>query len=252
MARNRRFAFLGLAGLLGLAPCVHAGPITIAAIDIPGLLEPSQNGTYDRVLARIAEMAGEKWQLNYLPAKRVNAVLTAEGSCAIPYDLHHFNEISAESKGALIASLPINVAKVYLFTAPDSVPLGDIPDKSHFVVGVRRGLPYGQDVDRLLVSHPERFLVANSEESNIRMLLSGGINAMLAFLPDINHYYQTHPGTPALVFDKEKPIVVYKDSIVCGNTPENSHLIDQINNGLTQMRSSGELKKILGQNYIQP
>jgi len=243
---------IALLASLGLATCVHATEVTIAAIDIPGLLEPGQNGAYDRILARVAELTGEKWQLNYLPAKRANAALTAEGSCAIPYDLHHFNEGGTDSKGPLIASAPINVAKVYLFSAPDSTPLGEIPDKPHFIVGVRRGLPYGQDVDHLIASHQERFLFANSEDSNVRMLLSGGIGAMLAFLPDINNYYQLHPGTPALVYDKQRPIVVYKDSVVCPSTPENLRLIDQINNGLTQMRSSGELKKILGQNYIQP
>jgi hypothetical protein len=247
-----RICTIALFALASFTPCVQAAPVTIAAIYIPGLLEPSQNGNYDRILARLGELAGEKWQLKYLPAKRANAVLTSEGTCAIPYDLRHFNETHVDSKMMLVASAPINVAKVYLFTAPDSAPLGEIPDKPHFVVGVRRGLPYGQDVDRLIANHQDRFLAADSEDSNIRMLLSGGIGGMLAFLPDINNYYQTHPGTPTLVFDKEKPIVVYKDSIVCGNTPENLHLIDLINSGLAQMRSSGELKKILGQNYIQP
>lgn len=247
-----RIARIALFALLGLAHYVQAAPVTIAAIDIPGLLEPAQNGAYDRVLARLAELAGEKWQLHYLPAKRANAVLTSEGTCAIPYDLRHFNETRADSKVTLVASMPINVAKVYLFTAPESAPIGEIPDKPRFIIGVRRGLPYGQDVDHLIASHQERFLVADSEDSNVRMLLSGGISGMLAFLPDINNYYQTHPGIPALVFDKDKPIVVYKDSVVCGSTPENLRLIEQINNGLTQMRLSGELKKILGQNYIQP
>jgi ABC-type amino acid transport substrate-binding protein len=249
LARIRRIALLVF---LGLAACAHAEPITIAAIDIPGLLEPDQKGTYDRVLARLAELAGEKWQLNYLPAKRANASLILQGTCAIPYDLRHFNETRAGSKVTLIASAPFNVAKVYLFTAPGSAPLSDIPNKRDFIVGVRRGLPYGQDVDRLIAAHQERFLVADSEDSNIRMLLSGGISAMLAFLPDINNYYQTHPGTPTLVFNDQKSIVDYKDSVVCANTPENLHLIDEINNGLAQMRSSGELKKILGQNFIQP
>lgn len=239
-------------GLAGGAACVHAEPIAIAAIDIPGLLEPSQNGTYDRVLARLAELAGEKWQLTYLPAKRANAVLVSQGTCAIPYDLRHFNETRADSKGVLIASAPFNVARVYLFTAPGSAPLRGIPEQPNFIVGARRGMPYGQDVDRLITSHPERFLLADSEDSNVRMLLRGGIGAMLAFLPDINNYYQTHPGAPTLVFDNQRPVVEYRDSVVCANTPENVHLIEQINRGLARMRSSGELKKILGQNFIQP
>jgi hypothetical protein len=248
-----RYPLLALLGcMLGCMVCTHAEEVTIAAIDIPGLLEPSKSGAYDHVLARLAELAGDKWQLKYLPAKRANAALVSGTSCAIPYDLHHFTEASADVKSGLVASTPLNAAMVYLFTSPDSVPQTGIPDNPHFVVGIRRGLPYGEEVDHLIASHPERFFIADSEESNVRMLLSGGIGGMLAFLPDISNYYATHPGSPPLVYDKQRPIVVYKDSVVCAKTPDNLHLIEQINNGLAQMRLSGELKKILGSNYLQP
>ncbi len=247
----RRAAMIWLA-MFCVSSNASEAVVSIAALEIPGVLQADRKGAYDRVLTRLSEMAGRKWQFVHLPAKRVDMVLAKTDGCAFPFDLGHFNEISTEQKGKLISAEPFNIGKVFLFTRTGKAPQGNPMENPEFRLGAKRGVPFGKEFDLLLATHPNRVQLLNSDDSGVKMLLANRIDGLLAYFPDMSVFFRENQKPPLLSYDPLKPIITHRDSVVCAATKENQAFIEQLNTGIVKLRKSGKLKEILGEYYVNP
>lgn len=75
----------------------------------------------------------------------------------------------------------------------------------------------------------------------------GRIDAFIAYVPDAYNAFRGL-GIAPLPHDVAHPVAVHLDSLVCRNVqPE---FIEQFNKLLKELRDSGRLKSILGNDYI--
>jgi ABC-type amino acid transport substrate-binding protein len=247
-----RTVFVFVWWLALLAPASAAQPaVTIAAINLPGLIQPDQQGSYDRLLARASAIAGWPWQFRLLPPKRAALALSKETGCAFGFDLQHFNDISEPAKSRLISAEPFNRAKVFLFSTFAN-QFSDVIYVQGYRLGARLGVNYGAEFERFLAEHPEQVEFVPTDEGNIEKWRLRRIDGFLAYFPNMNGYYRQHAGTTALQYAANSPLITYHDGVVCPDTPLNAVFIRELNSALAQLTRTGEVKDILGQYYVAP
>ena len=116
--------------------------VEIFAIDIPGLHNQKMTGDYDVIISKVK---GAK--LVELPAIRAeNTFNESKGGCLSPANknTNFYPDWNVES---IIASKPMSVAKVYIFTRSGSESISDLSKLVGKKVGARAGFPYGKKVD---------------------------------------------------------------------------------------------------------
>jgi hypothetical protein len=94
-------------GLLALSNAIAgAGEVKLGVVGIPGVLEVNKSGDYDKVLARVAAVAGKPFNYVVLPPNRIEAELkSGDIDCLLPMDARYWKE-----KGNYVNSEPLNAA----------------------------------------------------------------------------------------------------------------------------------------------
>lgn len=234
-------SYLG-ACLLALFSSALCAEVAIIGTDIPGLHQKDGKGVYDIIVNEALVSKGLANLKVYPPARAEAEFSSCQNCCFSPANK---NPEFYTYGGDVTESLPMNVAKVYIFSAPGKKTFSSYADLKGKKVGVRRGMTYGFSFDAAKLKASE----ANSLEQNIKKLETGRIDAMVAYVPDV-YLALNDMGKGEFPHKKDQPAAVHNDALVCRGVP--AGFIDQFNKNLKAITSSGKLKSILGDSYVAP
>ena len=224
--------------LLSLANSCRA-ETSVVVYDIKGLHHADHSGSYDKILLKAKDL-GVGVKLLHAPiirakhlfrSKQLNCISPTDGSTD-PFPF------------ATIQSLPLNLAKAYIFSKQGGPVYSDLKELKGLNIGVRKGLEFGGKLDQ----YPLNIEPVWDTEQNYKKLLSGRIDAFIAYVPDLWGYFGSQH-IPQLAYNKSKPILVYQESVACHDTPENRAFIKQLNTALQQLQQQGVIKDLLGFAY---
>ena len=209
-------------------------------MDIPGLHQKDGQGVYDQVISKVAPNSDV--QIDVLPINRaVDIFKTCENCCYSPGNkdpnFYDYDE-------AVVETEPMNVAKVFIFSAFNQQPVSDLSNLIGRPVGVRHGMPYGSEI----LDSDIKFELVNRLHQNFMKLERGRVDAVLAYAPDVFIYLEERGAK--YPYDPSQPAGSHRDGMVCRGVPD--EFIRSFDEGIRELRQSGEIKEILGINYVEP
>jgi ABC-type amino acid transport substrate-binding protein len=240
-ARSVGLPLFGLltAALLVGAGTAHAAP-KIAALGISGLFAPDKSGDYDKVLAKVASSGVEVNYTVFAPARANVEFSSGQYACLAPaIGLPESNE-------KLVNSQPLNFVKMYLFSRPGEGPYTSLDQFRGKRLGARRGMGYGRELKNSGVT----LEFVNTDDQNVQKLAAKRIDAFLAYVPDM-WLWASDKKQPLPNHDKEHPLNIHKDMLLCRDTPEVRAYLKLFDAAIVKMRASGELRKVLGLSYVE-
>ncbi len=216
--------------------------VNIIGTDIPGLHQKDGKGVYDMIINQTL-LSKDLATLKVLPPARAEAQFeSCQNCCFSPAnknpDFYNFGS-------DVMVSEPMNVAKVYIFSAPGKKAIASYADLKGKKTGVRRGMNFGKSFVAANLKASE----ANSLEQNIKKLENGRIDAMVAYVPDAYLAF-SGMGKGEFPHTKTKPVAVHNDALVCRGV--SAGFIEKFNGNLKKLSDSGKLKSILGDSYVAP
>lgn len=142
----------------------------------------------------------------------------------------------------LVESEPIDYVSAHFVTRPGEPVVTD----ARMLEGKTLGYWVGAPVDRLLPPDVAVNRVsAATEESNIHMLMSGRVDVIWSWIPDIYILFEKFGyGDPSL--SPKEPLYGATSHILCHRTPLTERFITQVDAVIRTMRSEGKLKEFLG------
>nr|WP_319492843.1 transporter substrate-binding domain-containing protein [uncultured Desulfobacter sp.] len=200
---------------------VYAEP-TIYAIEIPGLHEKSLGGEYDKIIDKVLLKPGLATLKILPPAKVIDIFSKCDNCCFSPANL---NKEFYDFGDDVVKTKPMNIAKIYIFTAKGKETFNDLSQLKDKKVGARFGMPYGKtfDASGLNVEY------AKTIELNIKKLDKGRLDAFIAYVPDAYDAFKNLNVEP-YPHDVDNPIAVHEDCLVCRGV--SAEMIETFNNGL--------------------
>lgn len=178
--------------------------INVYALELDGLHQSDGSGLYDKHF--LPDNADIK--LIVLPPTRAQVEFANCIACCLsPINKDpNFYDVPAASK----QSSPLNVARVYAFTAPNSPPISSLTELKGKVVGAMKGIPYGKEIE----SAGLNLQLANSIMTNIKKLKAKRLDAFIAYTPDA-YFVFDEMKEPEFSHDKDNPLAVHPDAVVC-------------------------------------
>lgn len=218
----------------------------ISLSKISGLLHESDPTLpYNKVLASLNMKVATDIQYSFFPATRSAFVFNNKKAiCLFPASL----TTNLDRKNALIETIPLNNAQAF-FLSSSVRSAKDIlaKDAEKLIIGFRRGNTFGGNIKHL--SH-HTLLPLESDEQSANMFYRGRIDTILAYMPDSLAILNMHPERP-LTYSKESLFYSQADSFLCHKTSEGVALVAALNEEISAMRRSGELKRLLGDAFIE-
>lgn len=199
----------------------YGSQVKVLSIEIPGLFQKDGMGEYDTVLKKAQQKIDFK-QVTVPAARAFLAFKKCTSCCLTPANKNpNFYDFGSQ----YIETKPIATAKIYIFSKNEKI--SSLVDLKNLKVGVRRGMPYGKRYERagLNVS------LANTIEQNIKKLEKGRIDAFLAYSPDVWAAFKALNVKP-FMYDKEHPVAVHPDSIVCKKSDLTKKFVDVFNQSI--------------------
>lgn len=214
--------------------------VIIYAEEIPGIHQQDGMGVYDLIIKETVVKA-RRGALNILPPARAYKIFAnCQNCCLSPAnknpEFYDFGENIMQTE-------PMNLAKLYIFVRQGQAAIYRLEDLKDKHVGIRHGMPYGKSVEQARLKTKSVYKI----ESNIKMLNKGRIDAFLAYVPDAYQVFRTL-GIKPYPHDVAHPVVVHSERLVCRGVEV--EFITLFNKQLKQLKTSGRLKRILGENYI--
>lgn len=236
------FKTLILAGLLFLSPTLSSQVITLYAQLIPGLFQVNNQGAYDQVIM-LATPENNQIIHRVLPNNRASrAFKDCQQCCFSPANLNpDFYTFEQDVQ----ITQAINTAKAYIFSLKEDAIYSNLNQLVGKRVGLERGMNYGKAVANGEFIHS----VTNTLLQNFRMLMIHRIDTMIAYEPDIYQAFK-EVDPKHFNYDEKQPIAIHSDALDCRGVEKN--LITGFNARLNDLRNSGELKKVLGEIYVEP
>ncbi|MEH6347143.1 MAG: ABC transporter substrate-binding protein [Bermanella sp.] len=216
--------------------------VTVIGTDIPGLHQKDGKGVYDMIINETLLSKGLA-TLTVLPPARAEAQFESCQNCC--FSPANKNPDFYDFGGDVMVSDPMNVAKVYIFSAPGKKAFASYANLKGKKTGVRRGMNFGKSFVAANLKASE----ANNLEQNIKKLENGRIDAMVAYVPDAYLAF-SGMGKGEFPHAKNQPVAVHNDALVCRGVP--ADFIGKFNGNLKKLSDSGKLKSILGDSYVAP
>ncbi|WP_269532974.1 ABC transporter substrate-binding protein [Chitinimonas sp. BJYL2] len=221
----------------------------IVAFEMPGLADTSRIRPYDRILQRAGEQAGIPVRFEYMPPERAKQLfLRGRVGCYFPFDPALFAEVDEAS---LLMSHTFNLAKSYVFSRKGERTFSRLEDTAGLRIGARYGLTYGAHYERIKQDPAWQIERVQEDRVNFRKLATGRLDVMLAYLPDLFADFN-ETMLAQLDYQREHPLTVHRDAIACHPNPANRQFMTAFNQGMKQLETSGELRRLLGPLYIAP
>lgn len=228
-----------LGALCALSPA-HA-ELRLAAYAIPGVFAVDKSGDYDKVMARISATSDLKFNYAAIAPDQLEADFKAgKLDCVIPLDARFWAE-----PGKFFNSVPLNVAKIYIFSRNDVGPYTSFSQLRGKKVGARQGMPYGPKYEAAELNAE----LAENDNANVVKLAAGTIDAFVAYVPDMWSWASTKR-QPLPNHDRNNPADVHRDAFLCRDTPAAHQFMNAFDAAVIKLRDAGELKQILGRSFV--
>ena len=236
----RKSIFISFLGLFCIPYSPLFAEVIIIGIEIPGLHQMDGAGAYDQIITETLIKPGLATLEVYSPVRAKKLFAKCQNCCLSPANKDpEFYEFGKD----IVQTDRINTAKIYIFVNKGQQPISRLEDLQDKTVGIRRGMPYGKGFEKAKL---ETLIIINLEQ-HIRLMQIGRIDAFLAYVPDAYKMFR-QLGIAPYPHDAFNPVGVVPDRLVCrGVQPE---FITTFNERVKQLRISGRLKDILGDNYI--
>ena len=186
-------------------------------------------------------------RFEYFPSSRASKRFNdRKTDCLFPASA---NTLRNEQNVPVIASQPINYAIAYVFSlqAFDLNRLINSP-RPKYTISYRRGNTFGGNIEKL---NQHNSFVVNTDEQSFGMLDNGRVDFVITYLPDATNMI-LRPNGKQVFYDPQQAFHTQPDSLVCHLTENTSIVIEKVNTAIAELKASGELRKILGGNYIHP
>lgn len=201
--------------LLAITPLNSYG-VELIKLAILGLHQGDGKGDYDKIVDQVADFKSKTWE----PGRAFERFQTCKDCCISPAnkitEFYDFGDNYIESK-------PMFTAKIYIFSPPGKEIITDLNKLKGKKVGVRQSMPYGKSIESTLQLTKARTIV-----SNIKKLEKGGLDYMIAYVPDAYTAFEKAKTKP-FPHAKDKPLLEHPDRVVCKKSPATTAAISQLN-----------------------
>lgn len=218
-------------------------PVVIAGFTKEGRLEQDGTGHYaDMVHAVLAEATvGARFVI--MPVLRtVRSFAEGDSICMVPAAFERWKvKFPNLNREDIIESEPIDYISAHIATRAGMPVITRLEELNGMRMAVWVALP----VDTHLTDIDVEVIRAESEESSIKLLMSGRVDAIWTWVPDAYILYERLGyGVPNI--DDNQPIYGSAAHFLCRRTPTTEALMKQVDPIIRSMRADGRLKKILG------
>lgn len=200
--------------------------------------------------ALIESGLSEEFEINVMPMSRAKKDFVEKKYACYAPGITSFDLVDeAKDLGHSLISTALNRASVRVISrsAEDVVKKStDMPN--HSVLSIVRGTPMSEEM-RAIKERAGHVFYVNSETENVKMLLSGKVDYIFAFYPDILFAYD-QLGIAPLPFSQDYTPLVMDDTVLCH--PEFESAFNTLNEQLLKYKQDGTLKTILGLLYMLP
>ncbi|SDE24507.1 substrate-binding periplasmic protein [Kordiimonas lacus] len=216
----------------------------IAGFPKEGRLEQDGTGHYADVVHAVLAETDTEAKFVIMPVLRAVRTFADGGSiCLLPAAFerwkHKFPYLTRED---IIESEPIDYVTAHIVTRPGDPAIVKLDE----LEGKRISVWVGLTIDAFLSDIDVEIIRAESEESSIKLLMSGRVDAIWNWVPDAYILYERLGyGTPNLV--ESEPIFGAAAHFLCRRTPATEALMSDIDPAIRMMRKDGRLKDIMGQ-----
>lgn len=220
--------------------------IDIFALDVPGLHNKDGQGAYDVILKKVI---ADDFIVNIkaLPPKRAILYFGLCNYCC--FSPANTNANFYDFPSQVRETSAMTVAKIFIFSPYGTKPFKRLSELAGKEVGVRRGMPMSKNIISAIKNKNFNVQKVKTLEANFLRLEFGRVAAVLGWFPDAELFFEKSNIKP-LPYDKNYPVAVHKDAFVCKGLPELFY--QRFNQGVNDLRASGELQKIIGKSYIEP
>lgn len=230
----------------------------IAAAQLSGLFntpaegaQPQDAGVYHLLLSQILQDTGlaSQYEIVVLPMKRAkNDFARGQFACYAP-GLDTFDAAERQLlPDNLLSSSAFNYATVKVLSRhqqPVVKSAADIHPKA--VISVVRGVPVNPQMQRIM-DNALKFYLVGSENENLQMLMTGRVDHILVFYPDVLAAYQQLGIKKHFPFDQQYSPLTIRDNLIC--QPSHKKAFLQIEAAILRYQKQGLLPKILGDYYL--
>ncbi|SDE24479.1 ABC-type amino acid transport substrate-binding protein [Kordiimonas lacus] len=217
--------------------------LVVAGFLKEGRFEKDGTGHYvDLVRALLAETQVST-QLVTMPVKRMlKQYEDGEVHCMVPVSFAAVKmNFPSTERAAIVESVPVDYITAHIVTKPGTPPVTDVAA----LKGKRLAAWVGVPLELFLPNLDAKVLRVESEESGIRLLMSGRVDAIWSWVPDAFILFDRMGyGTPSLAIDK--PLFSSTAHVLCHRSAQSEALIKDIDAGILAMRADGRLKEIFG------
>lgn len=246
--KRDNWRFLGITLTMTVFSSQATDKVSVAFTNIPELLEEQNiNAPYTLIFSKLNSIIGDKMRFEYFPSSRASRLFNDKKTdCLFPASA---DTLRNEQKVPVIASQPINYAIAYVFSlhAFDLNRLITSP-RPEYTISYRRGNTFGGNIEKL---NQHNSFVVNTDEQSFGMLDNGRVDFVITYLPDATNMI-LRPNGKQVFYDPQQAFHTQPDSLVCHLTENTSIVIEKVNTAIAELKASGELRKILGGNYIHP
>lgn len=241
-------SFLAALVLFFLITEVHSSPVSSDAVQVYAYeldYRLSENGTtqYNLLLKHIIDK-GLNIKALVRPLPRTHRkILSDTNACVFPAAINSLKKIWPELNDYnLIKSYPIDRISLRVFTKTNNPIITNLKQLD----GKRLAYWNGLTIEQLIP--PELSLTLETtpnEEVRVKMLEANRIDAILGFIPDVLLAAEDlELNLPK--YDKNLALFHEAVSLICHENEKTTHLIEQFNKIISDMKKTGKLKEILG------
>lgn len=228
----------------------------IAAAELSGLFQigdkgKEPTGVYYHLLSQILSETdlAQRYQVVVMPMKRAKAsFLQGHFACYSP-GVETFEEAERNLLPRdLLSSRAFNMALVRVVSTHEHHLVSSVDDVSNQdVISLVRGVPISETMQKMMAKARKTFMV-QTELENLKLLLSGRVNLIFAFYPDIVFAYKELGLKEHFPYAEYYSPLVIRDNIICH--AEHKQAFTLIEAKIDQYRQDGTLKRILQDFYL--
>ncbi len=207
---------------------VHANErqLKLVFVNLPTLIsnEPEMEGLYNRQFEELKRYITTPVNSTFMPPSRAYIAFDKGlQDCIFPA-----NNSTVTKQGSLVVSRKFGEAHAFVYTLTTAKKINSESALHGIRLGIRRGFDYGG-----YQFHPSINLVeVDSVLQNMKMLVTGRIDAFVAYEPDSLAVFKEHP---EFNIHRDHSFSIYSqlDQIACYKTTLSLEYINQVNTGLT-------------------
>ncbi|WP_274687162.1 hypothetical protein [Spartinivicinus poritis] len=198
-----------------------AEKVDIFAVQIDGLHQADGNGRYDKIISLIKTEI--PFEMKVYPPKRVYSLFDKCLICCVS-PVNKNTDFYQYTGDNYLQSQPMNIAKIYIFTKPNTNVISTLSELQTLRVGARSGMPYGKKIANSGIN----FTFLPTIKNSIIMVLNNRLDAFIAYVPDAYKIFDQLELSP-FPHDITNPVSVHEDSILCKKNNSTVELIKDAN-----------------------